>query len=523
MRKHILPSARKSEPTSPTQIYPVPANHVGAPSLFQLATKLLIKRVHEIDSVGPLLFPHVEPILRNVKYAPQLRLIEQNSPQVAGKLPELWKLFIARDFGADPEKYFPENPKNWHKIYAKHGREFDDATSSAANQLKDQLSALSAQKAKLRPTELTGSAAARLAPKPSSWGSGWGRSGWAVSGDGWNTAHGSKTKDVMRRIKREVGNKKRKLTTPTHELNARRGGGWGGGKGGLNREMVEKLRRDATMVVSGGLVEERKKMDTEEERDRRFRMETAKRLGERRISSLSINPLGPTGVVKRPSAPVISKTPAPLPSRALVKKGPEKLMQPPKLSQLTRRWGNPVTAGAAAAAGLSSFGPSINTNTATNRTISLASAAQPQGIRKQQSPPPSTAARTNTSPAASSAFLTSLRKLANSTSAAESSSTSSGPSSRPQPTDSLLDPLHVTTNNTTNINRNTTKGSNSTESRNNWPGMGKPQKKLIPIVRPRREPNLFVVRKPVRSGAGVGAGEAGSGVGAGRSGARGGR
>ena len=213
----------------------------------------------------------------------------------------------------------------------KHGREFEEATASAANKLKDQLSALSAQKAKLRPTEMTGSAAARLAPRPS-WGSGWGRSsgggggGWGASGDGWNAAHGSRTKDVMRKIKREVGDKKRKLTTPTHELNARRGGGWRDGKGGLNREMVEKLRRDATMTAPGGLAEERKEMDTEEERERRFRIEAAKRLGERRIGGPSVNPMGPMGVVKRPSAPVISKVPVPLPSRALaVKKGPEKL------------------------------------------------------------------------------------------------------------------------------------------------------------------------------------------------------
>ncbi|KAF8441908.1 RNA polymerase II transcription factor SIII subunit A-domain-containing protein [Terfezia claveryi] len=501
---------RKSEPTSPTQIYPVPFNHVGAPSLFQLATKILIRRVNEIESVGPLLFPHVEPILRSVKYASQLRLIEQNSPQVAGKLPELWKAFIARDFGANPEKYAPENSKNWHKIYAKHGREFDDATSSAANKLKDQLSALSAQKAKLRPTELTGSVAARLAPKS---GSGWGRSsgggGWGTSGDSWNTAHGSRTKDVMRKIKREVGNKKLKLTTPTHELNARRGGGWGGGKGGLNRAMVEKLRRDATMTAPSGLAEERKKMDTEEERERRFRIETAKRLGERRIGGSSVNPVGPTGIAKRP---VISKAPMPLPIRApVVKKGPEKLMGPPVLSQLTRKWRDPVTAGASSSAGgPSSSRPSINTNTAKNRTpISLASAAKPQGICKQQISPLSSIARTNTHPTSSSTLISNLRKLANPNPTTAGSSSSGSPSG-PDPRDTLLNPHPVNTNNSP------TGSGNLIENRSHWPGMA--QKKLIPIVRPKKEPCLFLVKKPAKPVTGVAAGSGASAmVGAGRS------
>ena len=363
----------------------------------------------------------------------------------------------------------------------KHGCEFEEATASAANKLKDQLSALSAQKAKLRPTELTGSAAARLAPKPS-WGSGWGRSsgsgggggGWGATGDGWNTAHGSRTKDVMRKIKREVGDKKRKLTTPTHELNARRGGGWRDGKGGLNREMVEKLRRDATMTAPGGLAEERKKMDTEEERERRFRMEAARRLGERRIGGPNVNPVGPTGVIKRPSVPVISKASVPLPSRVptTVQKGPEKLMRPPELSQLTRKWSNPATAGAS--------------------SVSLASTAKPQGIRKQQSPPP-TIYRTHTSPASSSTFLTNLRKLTNPAPAAgSSSSASSSTSSFAQPRDSLLDPHPATTN-----TNNSTSKSNSAENRNHWPGM--PQKKPIPLVRPKKEPCLFM-KKPVRSG-----------------------
>jgi len=391
----------------------------------------------------------------------------------------------------------------------KHGREFDDATSSAANKLKDQLSALSAQKARLRPTELTGSAAARLAPKPSSWGSGWGRGGggggWGASGDGWNTAHGSRTKDVMRKIKREVGNKKRKLTTPTHELNARRGGGWKGGKGGLNREMVEKLKRDAAASACGGtLAEERERVDTEGERETRFKIETTRRLGERRIGGPGINPMGPMGVVKRPSAPVISRNPVALPSRAPAKK-PEKIMGPPELSQLTRKWTNPVTAGAPSAAGSSR--PSINSGATTSRTpTSLPSTAQPQGIRKQQASSPSTT-RTNISQTPSSAFLTNLRKLAN---PAGSSSPSS--SSQPKPRDFILDSHPNTTTNTNTTDRDY---ASLTEGRNHWPGMPQPQKKLIPIVRQKKEPSLFVVKKPTRPGAGVGAGAVGRGSGVG--------
>lgn len=325
----------------------------------------------------------------------------------------------------------------------------------------------------------------------------------------------------MRKIKREVGNKKMKLTTPTHELNARRGGGWRDGKGGLNRAMVEKLRRDATMTAPSGLAEERKKMDTEEARERRFRIETAKRLGERRIGGSSVNPEGPTGVVKRP---VISKAPIPLPIRApVVRKGPEKLMGPPVLSQLARKWKDPVTAGASSAAAGPSFSrTSINTNTTTNRTpISLASAAKPQGICKQQIPPLSAIARTNTCPTSSSTLISNLRKLANPHPTTVGSS-SSGSSSEPQPRDTLLDPHPVNTildPHPVNTNNSATKSGNLIENRSHWPGMPQPQKKLIPIVKPKKEPCLFLVKKPVKPAAGVAAGSGASAVvGAGRSG-----
>ena len=73
----------------------------------------------EISDVGTSLeFRTVEPILIHVKYARQLRTIEQNSPQVAGHLPELWRAFIARDFNADPYKYVPADQKKWDMVYA---------------------------------------------------------------------------------------------------------------------------------------------------------------------------------------------------------------------------------------------------------------------------------------------------------------------------------------------------------------------------------------------------------------------
>jgi len=44
--------------------------------------------------------------------------LEANSPQIAGEDEDLWKKFIARDFGVDAvDKWVPRNPASWSKVY----------------------------------------------------------------------------------------------------------------------------------------------------------------------------------------------------------------------------------------------------------------------------------------------------------------------------------------------------------------------------------------------------------------------
>jgi hypothetical protein len=48
----------------------------------------------------------------------QQKTIEENCPQIAAEDEELWRKFIARDFGVDAvEKIQPKMPGGWARVY----------------------------------------------------------------------------------------------------------------------------------------------------------------------------------------------------------------------------------------------------------------------------------------------------------------------------------------------------------------------------------------------------------------------
>lgn len=68
--------------------------------------------------MGDIEYRVVAPVLKKITSPLQLRNLEARSPQLAGDDAELWKKFIARDFGTDSvDKWVPKNPKNWSRIY----------------------------------------------------------------------------------------------------------------------------------------------------------------------------------------------------------------------------------------------------------------------------------------------------------------------------------------------------------------------------------------------------------------------
>lgn len=343
----------------------------------------------------------------------------------------------------------------------------------ATNTLRERLTALSNRKEQLKPQLLTGAAEAsslRLvrAPPRLSWGGGCGRG----LGLNWDTVAGSRTKDVFKRIKREVGDKKRKLTTPTHQLNSRRGGFWAGGQGGLNRDMVEKLRRDAmaeTALSAGGVGI--KRANTDEDRDRRFQVETSRRLGER--TAWQTDPTKPMHAVK---PAVITNTSLPLPKKSHTN---------PALASTS---GPPLH-----------FSRSVNTLSISGvrqtpqrpKESTVTAKPQGQGIRKSTYQLPyrkgttiASTTATSTTTQSNSTFLQQLKKL---------DSSASAPTQLTGEKDDLFDEDSAEEDQKTLAAVPPTSEQTPVSLRS-WNHVA--PRKLIPIQKPRKEPNLFHIKKP---------------------------
>ncbi|KAF3905928.1 Elongin-A [Orbilia brochopaga] len=104
-----------------------------------------------IDDVGNLPFFLVRPILSRIENPANLRTIEKNCPQIAGEDAELWIDYIRRDFGDQAlEKYRPENPESWSKVYRKLKREQDEKDQQDFNKLKEDMAKAAAKREKRR-------------------------------------------------------------------------------------------------------------------------------------------------------------------------------------------------------------------------------------------------------------------------------------------------------------------------------------------------------------------------------------
>ncbi|KAF8470716.1 hypothetical protein BDZ91DRAFT_653994 [Kalaharituber pfeilii] len=115
---YIKPALSSTSPLPSWQRYPIPKDLIGAPSLFQLCSKILIKYIDEVDDVGDMQYRTVKHIITKVTDPSKLKSIEHKCPQIAGECGDLWKKFIKRDFRADPEKYLPKDETLWYKVYA---------------------------------------------------------------------------------------------------------------------------------------------------------------------------------------------------------------------------------------------------------------------------------------------------------------------------------------------------------------------------------------------------------------------
>ena len=108
--------------------------------LTDLAMATIIKNIRELVSIGDYLpYETVRPILLKVESAKQLRQIELNSPQIQGETAEIWLKLIEKHFPLEfrtGDRYRPQDPKKWYKVYEKYQKAHDSALEESEKQLK---------------------------------------------------------------------------------------------------------------------------------------------------------------------------------------------------------------------------------------------------------------------------------------------------------------------------------------------------------------------------------------------------
>lgn len=89
------------------------------PSLAGLCRRVIWDNIDELSYVSTLPYFKVRDILKQVKTASQLALIEEYSPQIVGEDEELWEAFCRRDFRVPMKRrpLDPDDPKTWHEAY----------------------------------------------------------------------------------------------------------------------------------------------------------------------------------------------------------------------------------------------------------------------------------------------------------------------------------------------------------------------------------------------------------------------
>ncbi|KAL8376527.1 hypothetical protein RB595_007565 [Gaeumannomyces hyphopodioides] len=197
-----------------------------AKSLVALAQREAIKNIGHIDNLGYAPYSLVRPILFKVPRAEQLLRIEENSPHLAEDTAEVWKYMIKRDFSRASEKkgYVPKNPLSWGKVYLKYQRERDEENAAAEALLRNEMNALRQERASketrvLRPGEVPYEF--RKATAVGAFGR-FGAAGPARTQSNLTWGGGARTKNVMKKVKREVAELNRRNVI-SGQLAARRG------------------------------------------------------------------------------------------------------------------------------------------------------------------------------------------------------------------------------------------------------------------------------------------------------------
>ncbi|POS73622.1 RNA polymerase II transcription factor SIII subunit A [Diaporthe helianthi] len=174
-------------------------------SLVQLCQATVRKHIDQVDYVSTLPYWRIkDPILKHIKNASQLAVIEENSPQIVGEDSELWEAMCKRDFMVpmkrDPRE--PENPRAWRQVYEYYAEEERKKEAVALEQLGASFAGLN----KMKLANKTAIGDPRKLPKAPTAGLAFGRSRGKGAGPGatLNFGGGARTSNAVKKAKREA-------------------------------------------------------------------------------------------------------------------------------------------------------------------------------------------------------------------------------------------------------------------------------------------------------------------------------
>lgn len=174
------------------------------PSLAGLCRRVIWDNIDELSYVSTLPYFKVRDILKRVKTASQLAVIEEYSPQIVGEDAELWEAFCRRDFRVPMkrEPHEPENPRAWREVYEFYAELERNKEAEALEMLGATYAGLN--KTKMENKTVIGDP--RKLPKAPS-GGGFGRSRGKGPGPGSATltfGGGARTSNAVQKAKKEA-------------------------------------------------------------------------------------------------------------------------------------------------------------------------------------------------------------------------------------------------------------------------------------------------------------------------------
>lgn len=174
-------------------------------SLVQLCQATVRRHIDQVDYVSTLPYWRVkDPILKHIKNASQLAVIEENSPQIIGEDSELWEAMCKRDFMVpmkrDPRE--PEDPRAWRQVYEYYAEEERKKEAVALEQLGASFAGLN----KMKMANKTAIGDPRRLPKAPTGGLAFGRSRGKGAGPGATLTFGGggRTSNAVKKAKREA-------------------------------------------------------------------------------------------------------------------------------------------------------------------------------------------------------------------------------------------------------------------------------------------------------------------------------